>query len=359
MDKTRKYWLHRISHEMDVSYPLLDKEYLSIGFSDFLLNPQFLENMLNPELERFSLFEKENEDRWGGKYRTRYNLWRFLCEFQEGDWILVPSWGVFSVYEIVGKPIYAGRADIGELVAWNKKRVIPSGEDNRYLKYEDGIGIDIGFVIKVKEIEKDISRTDYAENRLLSRLKMRQTNANISDLKDEIENAVNRHQSANPINIYSESLNRMSECLKEVIDNFVSPDQFEQLIKSYFERIGADEVQIPSKSDGEGIADADVVARFDNLKQYVFCQAKHHSGTTGKWAVDQIAEYLNPENRKSFCEEVDAEYTNVGWVISEADDFDREAKLEALRNNIRLINGEEFRKMIIDSGLSIIDKARF
>lgn len=30
-----QYWLHRIAHLEHVSYPLLDKGYLSIGFSEF------------------------------------------------------------------------------------------------------------------------------------------------------------------------------------------------------------------------------------------------------------------------------------------------------------------------------------
>ena len=29
------YWLHRISHLAELSYPLLEKGYLTIGFSDF------------------------------------------------------------------------------------------------------------------------------------------------------------------------------------------------------------------------------------------------------------------------------------------------------------------------------------
>jgi hypothetical protein len=30
-----QYWLHRIAYLQGVSYPLLEKGYLSIGFSDF------------------------------------------------------------------------------------------------------------------------------------------------------------------------------------------------------------------------------------------------------------------------------------------------------------------------------------
>ena len=31
----RNYWIHRISHIAEISYPLLDNNYLSYGFSDF------------------------------------------------------------------------------------------------------------------------------------------------------------------------------------------------------------------------------------------------------------------------------------------------------------------------------------
>ena len=31
----RDYWIHRISHIAEISYPLLENNYLSYGFSDF------------------------------------------------------------------------------------------------------------------------------------------------------------------------------------------------------------------------------------------------------------------------------------------------------------------------------------
>lgn len=39
-----KYYLHRISHESNISYPLLDNGLLSIGWSDFS-NREFLDNV--------------------------------------------------------------------------------------------------------------------------------------------------------------------------------------------------------------------------------------------------------------------------------------------------------------------------
>ena len=37
------YWLHRISHNSEASYPLLEEGYLSIGFSNYFSNEEFLE----------------------------------------------------------------------------------------------------------------------------------------------------------------------------------------------------------------------------------------------------------------------------------------------------------------------------
>lgn len=46
-----KYWLHRISHKSDVSYPLLEEGYLSIGFSDFPSNDGFFEELRSKDKE--------------------------------------------------------------------------------------------------------------------------------------------------------------------------------------------------------------------------------------------------------------------------------------------------------------------
>lgn len=42
----RNYWIHRISHFAEISYPLLDNNYLSYGFSYFE-NDGFIEGVRN------------------------------------------------------------------------------------------------------------------------------------------------------------------------------------------------------------------------------------------------------------------------------------------------------------------------
>lgn len=347
----KRYWLHRISHKMEVSYPLLDMGYLSIGFSDFLYNADFLGKMIGQTENKWETFEQENKLLWGDKlYRTRYNLWRFLCDFSENDYVVVPSWGTFSVYKVHGKPQFVGSV-VGEgIKAWNGKKVVAGGEGNRYILDEEGKVIDLGFVIPVKEVEKDIPRSDYAKNDLLSRMKIRQTNADITDLSELVDIAIDRFREKKPFNIYSETIKSLSEPLKEVIDDIVDHDQFERLIKCYFEKVGADHVYIPSKKDGNGEADGDIVARFDALKLVVYVQAKHHKGKTGETAVVQISEYTDQKQQEEF----DLDYNSVSWVISAADDFSENAQSLAIERNIRLINGTEFRKMLIDAGMARI-----
>lgn len=350
---TRRYWLHRISYHQEVSYPLLAKGYLTIGFSDFLKNEEFLAAMKQKTDNRWALFEQENRLIWGEKLRkTRYNLWRFLCEFEIGDWILVPSWGTFSVYEVISEPMVAGSAILGGVKDWNGNDVIAGGEGGRYLKYIDGRVIDLGFALKVKIVESGIPRIGYADNDLLYGMKYRMTNKEMSELGDKICTAIERFRNNNPIDIYTETVNLLSDKLKDVIMNKVSDDQFEKLIKFYFERIGADEVEIPSKQSGQGEADGDVIATFEDIKLKIYVQAKHHTGVTNCKGVNQVSKYVEQKERETD----DNEYSSIAWVITSADEFTDEAISIAENRSVRLINGIEFRKMLIDAGIANLGK---
>ena len=46
MDEKKEIWLHRISHQREISYPLLENNYLSIGFSK-LCNSEFIADTKN------------------------------------------------------------------------------------------------------------------------------------------------------------------------------------------------------------------------------------------------------------------------------------------------------------------------
>lgn len=70
------YWLHRISHHAEVSRPLLDHGYLSIGWSDFS-NNDFIEKARAGDR---GYFESTIKKEWGSDSlsRSRWSLWKYL-----------------------------------------------------------------------------------------------------------------------------------------------------------------------------------------------------------------------------------------------------------------------------------------
>lgn len=51
------------------------------------------------------------------------------------------------------------------------------------------------------------------------------------------------------------------------------------------------------------------------------------------------------------------EYTVIPWVISTASGFSADAITMAQENNVRLITGTEFARLLIDAGITDINKA--
>ena len=116
----QSYWIHRISHKSEVSYPLLEKGYLSIGFADFA-NEEFLNKLRNKNKdESWECFENKNNEIWKELRRTRHNLWRFLYEFKVGDVVLVPMYKSFSLYKITSDPIISGLLEKEIITSENK-----------------------------------------------------------------------------------------------------------------------------------------------------------------------------------------------------------------------------------------------
>ncbi|MDD5604250.1 MAG: restriction endonuclease [Eubacteriales bacterium] len=341
----KNYWLHRISHHAEVSHPLLEKGYLTIGFSDLLRIDNFIELMKAKDWE---FFEEANMKVWNSKGRARYSLWRFIKEFKVNDWVLVPSWSTFSVYRITSDVQVISSLNNLNLKDWN-------GIDIKLIDgylYRDDVKIDLGFYIQVELIEKDISRDKYAQDALISRMKVRQTNVCISDLKVDIEKTVTAYKEKKTVELYSSIIDSLADSLLSSLQK-LTPDRFEKLIKWYFEKMGAYPVDIPHKNESgkEEGADADIKAIFKSLKLIFYIQAKKHRGETSQWAVEQISRYKDQK------EVIDDDYTYATWVVSTGDSYTTEAHELAKKTNVRLIDGLEFAKMLIDAGLTEIDRA--
>jgi restriction endonuclease Mrr len=336
------YWLHRISHIPELSYPLLDKGFLTIGFSDFT-NAEFIEKVLANDRDYFN---KQFQEKWGKIPKKRHSLWRFL-EVNKGDIIIVPSWGTFNICEIIDdRPLLINDTYTDDVQTWGNKKV---SSDGTYLISENGKAYDLGFARKVKVLYKNVSRAKFADAKLTSRMKIRQTNSSINDLKKSIEKSIASYKENKPIHLHSILVEKTASLVLDSIKNELNPDKFEKLVKTYFKTVGANEVTIPAKNERDKEGDADILAVFENIKLIIYIQAKFHKGKINEWGTNQILDY------KTNKESIDDGYNKIAWVITSADSFNDAAEKIATENEIQLIDGLGFSKMLLNAGFNVLN----
>lgn len=324
---------------------MLEKGLLTIGYSDFC-SSEFLEKTKTKDWE---YFEGAFISEWGNNPRTRYNLWRFIAQMQIGDEVLVPSWGTFSIYRIESEAILINNADVHGLKAWNN-RTLAVQPDGIHIDNQT-TPLDLGFFRKVTLIAKDVSRYDYADGALAARMKIRTTNANITDLAENIKKAIEFFHAKRPINLHSQIIEASEKAILKLIQKELQPDKFELLVKWFFENIGASSVEIPAKNDPNKTGDADVIATFEGLRTVYCVQVKHHLGVTDDWAVQQIEAFTNQKDR------MDDGYTKIGWVVTSAPKFSRECIELAKEHSIGLFTGTDLARMILEAGIKNLDQA--
>ena len=338
----KNYWLHRCKcgdRAWPFTHELLTKlNIISIGWSDF--SNQECHDRLTKSWASFEqVFEKAG---WGHP-RNRTNLWRFLREMNEGDVVLVPlDGGKFSIYEIADNTVYNNETfDQSLWVNWNGERV--SLDSDGYPAYSNGDQIDMGFYRKVVPVRLNLSRNDYANQALNSRMKIMTTNANISDLAADVEKAIAQK---GPINLKAAFVEKSAKILCRQMQELMNPDKIEELVRWYMVSLGAN-VNVPAKNSAtteEG--DADVIATFDKLNNHtILIQVKAHQGHTDKWAVEQISSYAHTIKRNL------EDKTSQLWVVSTCDDYTEETKKLAKEKGVLLVNGLDFAEMLIDNGL--------
>ena len=346
-----KYWLHRISHEAETSWPLLEKGILTIGFSD-LSDSHFLSKA--EAAQQVADLNSAVKKAYGRLLRSRHSLWRFLKEIQIGDLVLVPSPRTFSVYVIKGKPKLIADIDsnlVARLRTWNNAKV--RIEEGR-LVTDDEI-IDLGFYREVEVYQtegkeaRDIDRSGYADAPLTARMKIYKTNADLSDLKRNLGKPLEAYKNNQPLDFRSDAMKGLAPKLWRMIYDGLSPDKFEKLLESYFKRIGANDVTIPPRNQRGRDGDADIIASFGHIGVTIYIQAKFHGPNTrtNEWAVKQIVDYKNWKKRVGNR----SDEHNLCWVVSTCAEFTEECKQLARATGVVLINGIDFAEMLLDAGI--------
>ena len=308
------YWIHRCAYEG--GHEILDTEHrLTVGFSDCAKDAAMVAAVQNDDGKAFDEIYKKV---YGGDiWRARWSLWYFTCEMKEGDVVVVPRDGGFTICRLAGKPILSER------------------RNDRDIGWEWAIDL---------IAEMCAPRESYATTALLSRMKCRQTTLNVGDLADDIETAIRCFRDKKPFSLFDD----LSESCHSILDRIGSPDHFERLILDYFTRLGA-KAEILPKNTSDKVGDCDVSAVFPALRLTISVQAKKHWGVTGDWAVAQIAEYAR--DRRERENDDDPNWTYANWVVSFAGDFTTTAREMARKEGVVLIDGNEFCRMLVANGL--------
>jgi predicted Mrr-cat superfamily restriction endonuclease len=349
MKEKRNYWIHRISNANNLSFHLLENEnLLSIGWSDFS-SELFVQDMQKDGMASMEYKCNSDSSLKYGLSRNRWSLYRFIIQMQLGDYVVVPSYKEFSIYEITDNVIISNESINCDLL--NKYGYTTDGH---YIYNSNNATADIGFYRHVKPVKTHIQRSSYAKQGLTSRMKIRQTNARINDLEEEILESLDAVTKQCPICLKDELIKSSIDNILAQIRTNLDADKFEKLVEWYLESLGAKVIKTPAKNSSSTEAgDADKVAYFDKLKLVVYVQAKKHENITSDWAVKQITSFNsnNNLNEDKFLADEEDFYTPLLWVISSCDNYSDQAKELALQNNVRLINGQQFARLILENGI--------
>lgn len=352
----RHYWLHREAYEGDIAFPLLSKGYLCYGWLYCALDEEFM-RLLDEHSLTWSLMESKLFDIFQAPLaRNRYCLWRFIDSMKIGDWVVVPSPGEFSVFEIIEDKVYAAK-DIPDEIINELHLPIHRGCDGFFYRDGSDVEVDIGLVRKVKEILPRCSRSQYIKWPLSSRMKYQMANIDLDEQSEQLLEAINCAYEKKPISLRKDIHKLLPDMLK-AMKECLEPGKFEYLVQWYFDKLGA-RTYIPAKNTPgkEGEEDIDVIANFDALKTTYYVQVKFHQGKTGSAALNQAI-----QAKETALYQTDDDYASVYWALTSADDFQDETKHQAKELitqgvYVRLINGIEFMEMLLDVGLVNIDEA--
>ncbi len=333
------YLLRMMNHERETAIKLFEDNYIFIGYRDFDKNAQwnYIEKY-NKAIDKDKLIEEMiNECGWecnGRQIGSHKKLNKFF-QFEIGDTIIIPDTKSFHIVKII--------EDIKSFHSIKEKYINDNSKNP-----------DIGFVYKVEKIRDKngnsyISREKFAESRLTARLKAINGLLDINDLKKDIEKSKEAFISNKVIKIDEILKENLREIVKNTILKTLEPNKFENFIKKLMRKLGASQVDIPSKNNKtraeEQYADVDVIAMFENIKHIIYIQAKFHKGESSKWAVKQLEAYNGEKD-------IDTSYSTSYWAITSGV-FSDEAKKTANDNDkvIRLIDGDELANIILEVGV--------
>ena len=247
------------------------------------------------------------------------NIWRFINEMNEGDYVIVPHHSSFYVCQVLGSAEYV----------------------------EEAIAYDAAHQRSVKWLnnKQPIPRVRAAA-KLQLRMKARQTCIRAFDLVDEIERTLKEDSTFNEE--LQDKLVTITQ--KEIVMGKMNDWDFEKLIKTILTNLTKGEVDIIPRQLDKGV---DIIAKISiaDIGEYTLAvQVKHHDPTVGftdTKAIDQLIEGMLFEG------------ADIGWLVSSGKFSDsmydyKNAKEDEEGLKIDLIDGKDLAEIIIRNGIAII-----
>ncbi len=317
---TQQAFVLRISPSgIDRIQEALESDQAIIGWAKAkgLLNPK-LSYLEFREIIRKRYYTDEKTLRKAGS--AAGNMWRFIREMQKDDLIITPYGPKFYVAKVTGVTIY-DETKISEDTAYRRSVV---------------------WLNDKKPILRSI-----AKSALMSRLKAQGTCTSATDLIEEIEECLDIAKVGDKPTFYSDLEKRLiKETLDEILTGRINNYGFEYLIRDVLKILGATEARVVNRREDKG---ADIVATFlvaGTIPQIVAVQAK-------RWQPDPPA---GRDVIQQLIKGIETEAAHLGMLITSGTISDEvfdiaERYFEDNGVRIELIDGEQFAKLVVESGL--------
>ena len=323
MSDSRDAFVLHISHRDDALPKALESDDVVIGWSKAgELHDSDLDWNEFREIVHQEYHSDQDDYRKAGA--SAGNLWRFIREMKEGDFVVVPDGSEFYVAKVTDEARY------------EPERVDEDTAHRRSVKWLND--------------RKPISRGT-ARARLQSRMKARQTCVEATDLIPEIKDALEAAQSEGEASFDSDLRQKLvQDTLEELRTGRLDSYDFEELVKAVLQSLGGENATIIPRSKDQG---ADVTALFtvaDTFSFTVAAQAKHYNE---RYKKDPE---VPPSDIEQLRDGMDAEGATLGWLVTSGtfseeaqerrDEIEKESGYE-----IQLVDGEQFAALIVDGGL--------
>jgi predicted Mrr-cat superfamily restriction endonuclease len=248
------------------------------------------------------------------------HMWRFIREMKPNDLVVVPYGSEFFIAEVSGPAVY-----VSEKIS----------DDSAYRR-----------PVKWLNNKKGIPRK-LARSALIARMKIQGTNADATDILDEINNCLTLALRGETRTFQLDLESRLvSEVLDELRSGRIDDFGFERLIQTILVNLGAETARIIPRSQDKG---ADIVAIFrvaGAFQQKIAVQAKH-------WQPEPSASRKEVEE---LIRGIEAETADLGMfvtsgTVSEEAAIVAEEYFEETGVRIELVDGEQLAKLIVEHGI--------